>query len=69
MQRYIYLSLLAFILSACGGSVAIPQDKVIKPSKVENIRSVLKIYPKDSVEKQSLSKANLKFPKVGEKNS
>ncbi|MBL0707489.1 MAG: CHAT domain-containing protein, partial [Sulfurimonas sp.] len=38
-------------------------------SKVENIRSVLKIYPKDSVEKQSLSKANLKFPKVGEKNS
>ncbi|WP_321777212.1 CHAT domain-containing protein [Sulfurimonas sp.] len=69
MFKYISLTLLIFLLSGYGGSVAIPQNKIIKPTKVDNIQTFLKIYPKDSVEIQNISKAKLSFPKVGELNS
>ena len=70
MFRYIFLSMLILLLNGCGGSsVPVPKNKMVTTSKIDNIKTILKEYPKNSIEAQSISKANLNFPTIGELNS
>jgi len=69
MPYFIFTIFILFIFNGCGGSVALPKQKMAKATQNMDIKAILKQYPQNSIETQTILKKNLDFPKSGDLNS